>query len=197
MPPRSGPVLSRRGAPKWVILQSQPSAAQHQPSSSPGQHHGHHRSQRRVVCQRQQRSAANSFQRGANSSKAMREPRGLGASALDADALQLGSMHGLDGWNSSSALAPCIRVSMGSWALMSLICDVAHAGLQSRSLRAARQMARDTNQPPGRSHGSPLATRAAVPGAFFAFLACVQPRALERARPTVLGCGIRDILRTR
>ena len=31
---------------------------------------------------------------------------------------------------------------------------------------------------PGRSHGSPLATRATAPEAFIAFLACTQPRAL-------------------
>ena len=35
----------------------------------------------------------------------------------------------------------------------------------------SRRMTRDANQPPERSHGSPLATRATAPGAFFAFLA--------------------------
>ena len=32
--------------------------------------------------------------------------------------------------------------------------------------------------PPGRSHGSPLATGATTTGAVFAFLACTEPRAL-------------------
>ena len=44
--------------------------------------------------------------------------------------------------------------------------------------KPARRMARDANQPPGRSHGSPLATRATASGAFFAFLPCTHPRAL-------------------
>ena len=116
-----------------------------------------------------------------------RAARGLGAGTLDAAMVSSGDQ--CTAWNSSSALALCIRVSMGSWAFMSL------TWLELACIaNPARRMTRDANQPPGRSHGSPLATRAAAPGAFYAFLGCAQPRALERARPPVVESEIRGSL---
>ena len=54
----SGQIEVRPAKAQFAIAAS---AAQLQPSSSTGQHHGQRRSHYQVICQQQQRSAANSF----------------------------------------------------------------------------------------------------------------------------------------
>ena len=112
----------------------------------------------------------------ANSSKAMAS-RAVVATALLR--LLAFSWHQCTASHSSSARPTSIRVSMGSQAFMSLTWRVLAC-----VANPARRMTRDANQPPGRSHGSPMATRAAAWGAFFAFLARAQEHALKRAPPS-------------
>ena len=142
----------------WAEIAIAASAAQLQLSSSTGQHHGRRRSQHRLVCQRQQRSAANSFQRG-QQQQGHGEPRGLVAAALDAGGLQPRSVHGLEQCQHPP------DVHEGQHGQLGLhVAYVARAGLHRESCR--RRMTRDAKQAPGRSHGSPLATRAAARGLF-------------------------------
>ena len=136
---------------------------------APQQHRGQRRSQRRLVCQ--QHAAA---------------IRAAPPAALEMVA--------------SSEAVPSSKQSMRALSQRQRLRDVFQcqheAALAACSLLLLLLwlvLARDANQPPGRSHGSPLATRATAPGAFFAFLACTQPRAAARAgmlsRTEACGCA--------
>ena len=155
--------VSAKIAPQWADFAIAASAAQLQPNSSTGQHHGQRRSQCQVVCQRQQRSDASSFQRGQLNSKGpWRAARPRPAGALDADGLHWGSMHGLEQLQRPRA------VHQGQHGQLGLhVAHVARAGLYRESCCATNDERRE-----------PMATRATAPGGFF----CVPSvRAATRA----------------
>ena len=193
---RAGSMPDRRGAPKWVILPLQhPSRAApaQQQHASTGQHSMVSATASADSYCRTCMPAATAQRRQQLSTRptAARphgEPRGLGAGALDADGLHWGSM--LDqctAWNSSQVAAPSRRASGSAWAAgPSCRSNVARAGLYRESCATNDERREPAPGPRGGRMVRYIGDSCGRSGGFFCVpFACVQPRALKRAPPTV------------